>query len=223
MLTTGTRIVDILEKSALKFDLYCPEVTILDGKASIKEKQPYLIEIPDDPSILIVIDTRENPEPRPFTHLKDHPVGIVLLRDSLIIKNHDQVTSMNLSNFPDFVLNSRSLVDALKYYKGMLYTIMIMTVLMYYALSKLIQTLISSLAIFLIIRRLSFPLNFGHSFKLATFAIIPPTLVDLALKSLGIFNDSQSIIYLCLYAATLFLLVKDLLRQQTANMTARSQ
>ncbi len=39
-LTTGLEIADLLEKSASKFDLYVPEITILDGKASIKENNP---------------------------------------------------------------------------------------------------------------------------------------------------------------------------------------
>jgi hypothetical protein len=219
--TTGLEIADLLEKSASKFDLYVPEITILDGKASIKEKQPYLIEIPDDPNMLIVIDTRENPDPRPFSHLKEKSVGIVLSRDSLLIKNHDQVTSMKLENFPDFVLNSQSLTENLTYYRYTLYIILIVAVLIYYCLSKSIQTLVSALAIFLVIRRFSFPLSFGQGFKMATLILLPPTLVDLTLKTLGIFPGSQSIIYLSLYAGAIFWLVRDLLRSQSQNIVAQ--
>ncbi|MFH0959307.1 MAG: DUF1189 family protein, partial [Pseudomonadota bacterium] len=128
LLTTGLEIFDLLEKAAVKFDLYSPEITILDGKASIKEKQPYIIEIPDDSNMLIVIDTRKTPEPKPFSHLKDKSVGIVLSRESLIIKNNDQLTSMELANFPDLVLNSKSLIENLRDYKNTLYIIMIIIV-----------------------------------------------------------------------------------------------
>ena len=221
LLTTGLEIVDLLEKSALKFDLYSPEITILDGKASIKEKQPYLIEIPDDPNMLIVIDTRETPDPKPFSHLRDKSAGIVLSRDSLLIKNNDQLTSMKLTNFPDFVLNSQSLTENLTYYRNTIFMILIGAVLIYYFLSKSIQTLISALAIFVVIRRFSFPLSFGQGFKMATLIIVPPTLVDLVLKILGIFPESQSIIYLSFYAGTIFWVVKDLLRGNSQNIMAQ--
>jgi hypothetical protein len=128
---------------------------------------------------------------------------------------------MNLANFPDFVLNSQSLIENLTYYRNTIFMVLIAAILIYYFLSKSIQTLISAFAIFVVIRRFSFPLSFGQGFKMATLIIVPPTLVDLGLKITGIFPESQSIIYLSFYAGTIFWVVRDLLRGNSQNIMAQ--
>ena len=96
--------------------------------------------------------------------------------------------------------------------------LMALACLFYYGISKIMQTLISAVAISMVTRYFSIPFSFGRGFKLATFVIVPATIIDFTLKSLNILNDSQLYIYLGCYAGTLFWLVKDLmsnLSQQT--------
>jgi len=217
-LTNGIEFINLLDKMASKFDIYCPEITIVDGKAGIKEKQPYFVELPKDINLTFVIDTRENPEPKPISYLKENSTGLVLLRNSLIVKSRDEISNIKLENFSDLIINSRGLTDELTNYRSTIMLLMALACLFYYGISKIMQTLISAVAISMVTRYFSIPFSFGRGFKLATFVIVPATIIDFTLKSLNILNDSQLYIYLGCYAGTLFWLVKDLmskLSQQT--------
>lgn len=209
--TYGFEFLALFKKVASKFDLYCPEISIFDGRATIREKQPYFVELPQDKNVMIVIDTREEPKPKPITNFKENSTGILLLRNSLIVKNRDEMSEINLEKFPDMILNSQTLLDALNNYRSSILLVLFIIGLVYYGMSKITQTLICAMAIFLVTRQLSIPFGFGRGFKLAIFIIAPATMVDLALKSLNVLSGSQLYIYLGCYAGTMFWLVKDLI------------
>ncbi len=219
-LTNGLEFLDLLQKVATKFDIYCPEITIIDGKAAIKEKQPYFVEAPQDLNLTVVIDTRENPKPSPLSFIKENTTGLALLRNSLIIKNGDEISDIKLQKFPDLTVNSQTLSDELNNYRYTILMLIVMASLVYFGVSKITQTLISAMAISLVTRQLSIPFSFGRGFKLATFIIVPATIIDVALKSLNVLTGSQLYIYLGCYAGTMFWLVKDIitdLNQQTGR------
>ena len=218
-LTYGLEFVTLLQNIASKFDLYCPEISIIDGDATIREKQPYFVELPENFKFKIVIDTRKNPTPKPLSHLEANSPGLVLLRKSLILKNGEEVSKIKLDKFPDLTINSQTLTSAISNYRAMILLILSMGSLVYYSITKVVQTILCSVAISLLTRYRSIPFNFGKCFKLATFIILPATLVDLILRSLDILNNSQLYIYLSCYAGVMFCLVKDLVTDSSWQKT----
>ncbi len=210
-LTYGLEFSAFLKKVASKFDVYCPEITILDGKATIKEKQPYFVELPKDLNLTVVIDTREDPKPDPLSYIKENTTGLALLKNSLIVKNRDEMSKIKLENFPDLTINSQTLSEGLTNYQSTILLFLAIAFVVYFGMSKIMQTLIAAMAIYLVTRQLSIPYSFGKGFKLATFVLVPATVVDLILKSFNILTGSQLYIYLACYAGTMFWLVKDLI------------
>ena len=219
-LTNGLEFLALLQKVASKYDLYCPEITIIDGKATIREKQPYIVELPQDLNLTVVIDTRDNPKPNPLSYIKENTTGLALLRNSLIVKNRDETSNIKLENFPDLTINSQTLTDEFANYRFTILLFIAIASVVYFGISKIMQTLISAMAISLVTRQLSIPFSFKRGFKLATFVIVPATIVDIALKFFNVLPGSQFYIYLGCYAGTMFWLVKDLitnLNQQTGH------
>ncbi len=209
-LTSGLQFLTFLEKVASKFDLYCPEISIVDGEATIKEKQPYFVETPQDLNLTAIIDTRKNPDPNPLSHLKKDNTGMLLLRHSLVIKNREEISTIKLNNFPDMTLNSQTISSEIGEYRSSIILSIFLGSLIYFGIGKIVQTLISALSIQLVTRYLAIPFSFGKGFKLASFVLVPCTLLDIILISLNLLGDSQLYIYLGCYAAVLFVLVKDL-------------
>ena len=207
--TNGLQFVSALEHMASNFDLYCPEITIVDGKAAIKEKQPYFVTTPPELNLTLVIDTRDKPDPRPLSLLKDSLTGVVLSRSLLIVKNHEEMTTIKLENFPDLTVNSQTISEALRNYRSMMIFSLLFAALIYYGISKTLQSLISAMAISLVVRYFSIQISLGRGFKLSTFVLVPATLVDLFLKSFNIMPEFQLFIYLGCYSGGLFWIVKD--------------
>ena len=168
------------------------------------------METPQDLNLTAIIDTRKNPDPNPLAHLKKDNTGMLLLRHSLIIKNREETSTIKLSNFPDMTLNSQTISSEIGDYRSSIILSIFLGSLIYFGIGKILQTLISALSIQLVTRYLSIPFSFGKGFKLASFVLVPDTLLDIILISLNLLGDSQLYIYLGCYAAVLFVLVKDL-------------
>ncbi|MGC8657719.1 MAG: DUF1189 family protein [Desulfomonilaceae bacterium] len=217
--TYGLEFLKLIQTVAEKFDLYCPEISIVAGEATIREKQPYLVQLPEGVNFNIVIDTRKDPKPNPLSQLNENSPGLALLRNSLILKNGQETSKINLDKFPDLTINSQTLKAAVNNNKTTILVFLGMASLIYYGISKIVQTILCSVAILLVTRYSSIPFNFGKSFKLASFIILPATLVDLILRSLDILNSSQLYIYLSCYAGVMFWLVKDLITDSSWQNT----
>ncbi|MCX5872833.1 MAG: DUF1189 family protein [Deltaproteobacteria bacterium] len=217
--TNGLQFVSALEQIASNFDLYCPEITIIDGKAVIKEKQPYFVPTPPELNLALVIDTRDKPEPRPLSLLKDSSTGVVLSRSLLIVKNHEEMTTIKLENFPDLTMNSQTISEALRNYRSTMIFSLLFAALIYYGISKTLQSLISGMAILLVVRYFSIQVSLGRGFKLSTFVLVPATLVDLILKSFNILPELQLFIYLGCCSGVLFWMVKDFITNSSQHVS----
>jgi len=59
------KVGTVLEYVAGSYDALLPEITIRDGKASIREQQPHFIDT-GDKDLVVVVDTRENMQKEAF-------------------------------------------------------------------------------------------------------------------------------------------------------------
>jgi hypothetical protein len=191
------------------YDALLPEITIRDGKASIREQQPHFIDT-GDKDLVVVVDTRENKQKDALDYLKDVSTGAVLTRDSVVTKNQRQIRIIPLKGIPDLVVNSRNLRALLDEYLPTVTRILILVIILYFLIVKPLQALIFALLPHVAARSYSVSLTYGEAMKLSTVAMVPPVTLDLFLDLSGIGIPMAFIIYFGLYIGLLILAVRDL-------------
>ncbi|MFC1835254.1 DUF1189 family protein [Thermodesulfobacteriota bacterium] len=191
-----------LDQLIADYDDFVPRVTIAGGKAGVEVEQPYIIKPDPKGGPLIVIDTREGKQKEALKLLEDQKEGMVLTRDSLVIKQPHKVQTIPLKDLPDFVLDSRSIASLRDEYFGW---VVVVSVLILFIVQKPFQILLFALLPFFASRLLSAPISYGNGFKLAVFALIPPDLLTLVFAHGSISFKFGMLLYFGLYAALLIL------------------
>jgi hypothetical protein len=203
------KVGTVLEHVVGTYDAVLPEITIRDGKASIREQQPHFIDL-GEKDLVVVIDTRENKQKDALDYLKDVSTGAVLARDSVFTKSQGQIRIIPLTGIPDLVVNSRNLKALLDEYLPTVTWVFILVVILYFLIVKPLQALIFALLPQVAARSYSVALTYGEAIKLSAVAMVPPVTLDLFLDLSGIGIPMAFIIYFGLYIALLILAVRDL-------------
>jgi hypothetical protein len=135
----------LLDQVATAYDEYLPEITIRDGKASIRQKQPFVVRALTSDEGIVVIDTREGKQSEAMKYLKRAPNGAVLTRDSLFLKNPNQIRVVPLGHLPNMELSSRDLMEMKREYFPLIARLGAMLVVIYFLIAKPVQILILAL------------------------------------------------------------------------------
>jgi hypothetical protein len=206
------RLEEFLNSTVQQYDLVLPEITFHDGHASIREKQPYIIDTGGGKDLALVIDTRGGNETDALDHLKEADSGAVLTRDGLVTKDRGNIRIIPLKDMPDFVFNSRNLQELLDRFLPTVIRYGAILVVIYFLFVKPLQVLLLSLIPYFGARAYSVPLTFGQAMKIAGIALIPPVLMEALVEFTGVSLPAAFIFYFGLYIVLLCLAVRDLVR-----------
>ncbi|MEJ2719023.1 MAG: DUF1189 family protein [Deltaproteobacteria bacterium] len=135
----------MLDRVAAGYDEYLPEITIRNGKASIREKQPFFVHALTSDQGVVVIDTRAGKQSQALQYLKGARNGAVLTRDRLFLKNPNQIRILPLAHVPNMVLSSRDLMEMKREYFPLILRIGAILVVIYFLIAKLLQVLVLAL------------------------------------------------------------------------------
>lgn len=209
--TGGRQIESLVERGVDKYDAYLPEITIKQGQASIREKQPYFLDT-GDKDFVIVVDTREGQQNAALDYLKDVSTGFVLTKTSITIKNQRQIRIVPLKEFPDMVLNSRSLRDIVSAYLPTVVRVGAILVTFYFIFAKLFQVFLLALVPYLAARSYNTELAYGQATKISVVAMVPPVMLDVLLGFSDIRIPWWFFLYFAIYIGILVFLTRDLVR-----------
>jgi hypothetical protein len=199
------RVEKLVQHVVTSYDDVMPEITIRNGKASIRKQQPYFVDGLDDESVTVVIDTRDTKLPDALAYLKQTDFGLVLTQNALILKSNDGIRMFSLKDVPDMVLNSASIQELAAQYLPTLFRVAAVLTAVYFLLVKLFQAILLALVPLLWARHWSVSLTYGESFKIAAFAMVPPVALDLFQRFTGTQIPASFFVYFGFYVALLIL------------------
>jgi hypothetical protein len=211
-------IDSLLGRLVEKYDERLPEITLKDGHASIRGKQPFVVDLGGEKDVALVIDTREGKEKEALEHLKVVEVGTVLTRNSIVVKSQGEVRTISLSGLPDMVVNGGTIQEAIAHYRPTVLMAGAALVFLYYCFAKSLQVLLFGLIPYFAARVYSIPLTYGESLKIATMAMVPVVLLFVVLNMGGLDLPAASVVYFALYVGLLVLAARDL-KQRAASLT----
>ncbi len=202
----------VLHSLAEHYDTYLPEIKIKNGQASIRGEQPFRLDALEKEGVFVAIDTREVKLKEALNYLKDAKNGVVLTRDSLVVKNEGQVRILPLKDFPDLTLNSAEIQALIQRYLPMVVQWVWIVVITYFLFAKPIQLLILGMIPFFGARSYSVDLTYGDALKIASFAMVPPVLLDVLLNMSGASLTGSFVLYFAVYIGLLIIGVWDLVK-----------
>jgi hypothetical protein len=202
------RILDLILD---QYDAYVPEITIKNGLASIRQPQPYQIDI-GTKDVIIMIDTQEGHQGEALNYLKNVGTGAVLTRDSLVTKNQGRIQVVPLKDFPDIVLNSATLRDLKEDYFPLVIKIGAVAAIAYELIAKCFEIFMFALIAYLVARLLKGAISYGLSLKIAVAALIVPVFFEIISLSVETRIPGTFLIYFIIYAGLVVLLAWDYVR-----------
>lgn len=160
-----------------KYDRYFPEVTFEKGHASITKPQPYFVDFGQGKKSPIVIDTREGSENAALEYLKSAQDGVVLTRNTLVVKNKGQIRIVPLADMPNFVLNSENIRSLVSQYLPRVIAVVAIVVAVYFLFSKVLQVLLFAVIPLIWAQVSKVSLSYGQAMKIAAFCMVPPVIL----------------------------------------------
>jgi hypothetical protein len=159
-----------------------PEITITDGRASIKEPQPYFIREPDSNQILGVIDTTGS-----IKSPADANAFFLLAKNSIIMKQSNYETrSYDLSQVESFSISGEGIMEFLlkakKYLVIILYPLALISSYVY----RIIQALIYAAIGLLFASTCKVTLSYGALLRLAVVAMTPCMIIKTVFGLAGV-------------------------------------
>ncbi len=213
---------NFLERVRNSYDSIVPEITLRDGKASIRERQPHYLSPSSDKDVTIVIDTRDMKQREAYEYIRQTPFAIAITRDFMVLKNHDQLSELSFKNLPDMVINSTTLLSAMNEYSSRIWFMAWIFFIFYCLLNKTAQVCLFAFIPMIVGKRLSAPTTYGESVKLTAAAMVIPVITDFFLSWIGILQSFQTIIYFAIFAVVLVRIIKDNIRNQTDDASSIS-
>ncbi len=215
LMSAATKAVKFLVNEAVtKYDVLFPEITVKDGQASIREKQPYYVDLfggkRKNKDLVLVVDTREDKEKDAMDYLKDTPSGAVLTRKTLVFKNQNQMRVVPLKDMPDMVVNSRTIREVTAKYVPTLIQWAVVTILFYFFLAKPAQALLLAMIPYFAARSYAADATYGQSLKIAILAMPVPVIFDLVTDLLHVHIPASFVLYFVLYIGGIVLITRDL-------------
>ncbi len=157
---------------AAMYDSVLPEITFRDGKPSIKEKQPYFVDAFGLKNLALVIDTREISLASLLNDLSKVKNGVVLARETVVVKVGTQIRILPLPQIPDMVLNSSTITQFLQKRSSQVTKSLAVLIIIYGLAAILLQILILGLVFYYASRLSSASLTYGESFRVASVTMI---------------------------------------------------
>ena len=197
------KVDKLVEQTIGQYDTILPEIMIKNGKASIKEEQPFYLN--DDPKKgpIVVIDTRPGAQKEVMSQAIESNKFMALTQDFLIVKDERQYRTLPLKGIPDVTVNA----ELIKKLKNQFYPAAVVATTVaigiYYTFTKLIQIVILALLFYLLTQKSAVPPTYGQSFKITTFALIVPIILDMYLSRLTIGIAVSWSAYFVVYLAVL--------------------
>lgn len=157
---------------AALYDSVLPEITFRDGKPSIREKLPYFVGALGLINTALVIDPREISLASLLNDLSKFKNGVVLARETIVIKFDKQIRILPLPQIPDMVLNSSTISQFLQKRSSQVTKSLAVLNVMYGLAVVLLQILILGLVFYYASRLGSASLTYGESFRVASVTMI---------------------------------------------------
>jgi hypothetical protein len=177
------KIDAVLDLIASGYDRYLPRITIRNGRASIEQKQPYVVTSLKKKGTLVVIDTRPYKEKEALNYLRSVRRGVVLTRESLVVKKPGQIRIFALKDLPDLVFDSKNLHVMKDRYFPAAVKIGTVVVGFYFFAAKILQILLFALIPYFGAWLSKNRVTYGGALKVATVAMVPPVALDLFVGS----------------------------------------
>jgi hypothetical protein len=212
----GQQIESWVERAVDMYDAYLPEITIKQGQASIREKQPYFLDT-GDKDFVVVIDTRESMQSAALDYLKDVRAGVVLTKTGIFIKNQYKIQIVPLKELPDMVLNSRSLREIVRDFFPTVIRVGTVLVAFYVLFAKLFQVFILALAPYLAARSYNSELSYGQALKISVVAMVPSVILDMFLGFPHVGIPGWFFFYFLTYIFILALITIELVRSSPSG------
>lgn len=212
------RVERLVQHVVTAYDDVMPEITIRNGKASIRKPQPYFVDRFDD--LTVVIDTRDTKLPDAVAYLKETEFGLVLTQSAVLLKSSEGIRMFSLKGLPDMVLNSATIQELAEHYLPMLVRVGAILAAVYFLVVKLFQAMILALVPLFWARHWSVLLTYGESFKIAAFAMVPPVLLDLFQLFTGAEIPASFYVYFGLYVALLVLAGREVVQSSLLEIEA---
>jgi len=180
-----------------------PEITITDGRVSIKEAQPYYIIDPDSDKPLAIIDTTGR-----IDSLKETDALCLLTGNKVIMKKSNvENRTYDLSQVKSFAINSEQITGWLqvgkKYLAVAIYPFALLGSYMY----RIVQVLIYAAIGLLFASLWNTKLSYAALIRLAVVAVTPCIIVGTVLGLVG--TSIPAFLYLVAALTYLFFAVKS--------------
>jgi hypothetical protein len=210
MFITMPRIQVLLESLADKYDAMLPEVVINQGRATVKDRQPFFVDLLRTSDVEFIVDTRPMKLQDSLEHLKGFSYGILLTRTHLIAKNGGETKYFTLKNAPDMVINSENLKIMLRQqFPGFVHLALIF-LLIYFLISRPIQVIFMALIPLVGTRGHGMPITFQDAMKLAAFGMMVPVCTDFVFSFIGIGVSVRLLLYAIIFMAVMIQAARDL-------------
>ncbi len=209
-----------LIRMADKYDAYFPEITIQDGRASIKEKQPYRIENFGDAGVVLIIDTTVSSYDDAVRLLGNVQYGAMLTRSAIVNKDGAEIKVVSLKEAPDMVINSENIRKAIDRLSPVVKTWGLAFLAIFFLFTKLLQSLSMALIPFLGARLFRNPLPFEGAFRLAVVCLVVPVGINFFLSFSDMSIVAMFMVYYAAYAASVILATRDYI-QETRCLTSQ--
>lgn len=204
ILAMDNRMDTYLDEHAPAFLVQFPEITILDGKASIRESQPYYINDPETGRPFAVIDTTGT-----INSLDDTDAVILLNKNTVIFeKNKIETRTFNLNEVSDMVIDSNLLskwIEATKtYFPAVIYPFAFAGSCFYRAIQMLIYAAFG----LLFASMLKAEIEFSQLLRLSVVAATPSILINTLLWTTGMNMPMTGLIFFGMSMVYLYLGIK---------------
>lgn len=223
ILSLTPRVELFLEKIESSYDSTIPEISIKNGKASIKERQPHYVTSSFDKDVTLVIDTRDKKQREAYELIRETPYGIAITRDFMVFKNHDQLSEISFRDLPDMVINSTTLLVALREYSPKIWLIAWTVFICYFLVAKTAQICLFSLVPMIITKRLSCPIPYAVAARFTAVSMIIPVIIDFFLTWLSLLGSVEPFIYFGVFAVVLFRITRDHIRSCSEELSPVNQ
>jgi hypothetical protein len=183
MIKTHVGVSDFIDNEAPAFVEQVPEITIIDGEASIKEAQPYYITAPKSNDVLAIIDTTGT-----IGSLEDANAMCLLTKTSFIWREGEfETRTYDLSEVEHFVVDSERITGWLETFKKFFIVAMSPFALLGSYLYRIVQALIYAAIGLLFASLCKITLSYSALLRLSITAVTPCIIVSTVLGLGGIY------------------------------------
>ena len=181
-----------------------PEITILNGNASIRESQPFYIDDPETGRPLAVIDTTGT-----INSLEQTEAVVLLTKKSVTFeKNEIETRTFDLTEVGDMVIDRRLLSTWIEMTKSYFPVVMYPFALSGSYFYRIIQMLIYAAIGLLFTSMLKAELDYSQLLRLSVVAVTPSILINTFLWVAGINVPMVGLIFFGLSMVYLYLGIK---------------